>query len=548
MNFNFLKSPLAAVFLVALLIRLVGVQWGLPNEIRMFTLHPDEQDNLMFARQINPVQLDFLPGFYNYGTLYLTLLRVVSDIVITYSGGLDASGVIPPAMMGSIHLGGRILNCFFGAGVAVMTAAIAGRIFGQRQLWIAGGLVSVAAALTVHSRFQTVDMLACLLIMCALYAAVRILDEGVPTQKWAIWGGVFVGLSAGTKYVGAVAIFVVMGALMMRKQPKLAVVAVLAALVSFVVSTPGCIFEREVFIRDFTFELNHSKEGHGIVFMGTAPAPVYHMYNLMLGSGLLVLLGGVIGMVVGSVKKDRAVGLTLLLFALYFAAISGGQIKFMRYTLPLIPCLVIGVCYLLKQMEERGLERASMALGAAVILGLDFGGLVRTASFTGRMLVPDTRDVAGRKIKEEFKAENVGLVNDPWFWSATLHPEMPVMRRLGPRRLMELWQSWTDPRVLRYIPANPDEPRIEWDVRLIREMDPEYITFSSLEYAPLDRISAIKNKTGLESLFAGRYQEFMAELQSKYDLVWKTEIAHDPIVEDMEYVQPDVLIWKRKTN
>ncbi|HLO97710.1 MAG TPA: hypothetical protein VK171_03855, partial [Fimbriimonas sp.] len=176
MKFDFLKSPLMVIFLVALVVRLIGVQWGLPTAERLFTLHPDEQDNLLFARQINPVQFDFLPGFYNYGTLYLTLLRIVSDIVITYSGGLDSSGFIPPAMAGSIHLGGRIMNCFFGAGIAALTAAIVGRSLPGKQLWVAGGIVAVAPALVVHSRFQTVDMLACLLITAVLYCAVRIME------------------------------------------------------------------------------------------------------------------------------------------------------------------------------------------------------------------------------------------------------------------------------------------------------------------------------------------------------------------------------------
>lgn len=548
MKFDFLKSPLMAIFLVALIIRLVGVQWGLPNAERLFTLHPDEQDNLMFARAMNPVQFDFLPGYYNYGTLYLTLLRIVSDIVITYSGGIDSSGSIPPAMMGSIHLGGRILNCLFGAGIAALTAAIVGRTFPGKQLWVAGGIVAVAPALVVHSRFQTVDMLACLLITAVLYCVVRLMEEDTNFTKWAIWAGVFTGLSAGTKYVGAVAIVIVVAALLIRKKTLLGLVAVLAALAAFVISTPGCLFDRVAFVRDFTFEMNHSREGHGMVFAGTAPAPLYHLGNLMLGSSLIVMVGGLAGLVWATVRKQTVIALVLSLFLLYFVAVSGGQIKFMRYTLPLLPCLAIGFCYILKQMEDKGMERPSIALALATILGLDMGGLVRTASFTAKMMVPDTRDTAGRILKEQFKAENVGLVNDPWFWSPTLHPEMPIMRRYGPTRLMELWASWTAPRVLRYIPANPEEARFEWDVRLIRELKPDFISYSSLEYAPMDRILAMKSRSPVEELFAGRYKEFKTELDANYNLVWKTEYPHDTIVEDMEYVQPDVLIWQRKTN
>ena len=46
--------------------RFLGISWGLPNELRNFSLHPDEQVNFLYAREIIPTQLKFTPGNYSY--------------------------------------------------------------------------------------------------------------------------------------------------------------------------------------------------------------------------------------------------------------------------------------------------------------------------------------------------------------------------------------------------------------------------------------------------------------------------------------------------
>ncbi|MBS1702128.1 MAG: glycosyltransferase family 39 protein [Armatimonadetes bacterium] len=545
MKEKFYKLPIFWIFVGALLVRVLGVRWGLPNEIRNYSLHPDEQVNLLYARQIIPTQLHFTPGAYNYGTLYLSLLRILSDIVLTYAGGMDQAGNIAPAAMGQIHLAGRLVNCLFGAGLASLTFAIGSRTIGKTGAWISAGIVGIAPALLVHSRFQTVDMLATLLAVAAVYAAVRMIEPEAAVTKWAVWGGVFAGLSAGTKYVGLVAVGAVVVAAFIVKQPKTILFAIFASVVAFVISTPGCILDREAFMRDFLFELNHSKEGHGVVFMATPPAFLYHIGNLSSGASILTVLLGFAGLVWAVVKKQPWAMIVGAFFLVYYVAVSGGQIKFMRYILPLIPVLALGVGYIVERIKESGKEKAGIALGLLVIGGIDRGGLVQAGSLTVQMMLPDPRDIAGKYLIDKGNV-TVGLVDDPWFWSPTVNPDADVTRMIGPRRLIELWTSWVKPKVLRYLPEDPRE-RYEWDVRLLTEMKPDYVSFTSFEYVPFMRMAQVQNKTDLESLYASRYTEFMTELTKDYDKVLDNDPFHAPMVEDMEYVRPHVLVWKRKT-
>ena len=547
MKSKLFSNPVVWIVLGAFLIRLIGVTWGLPNELRNFSLHPDEQVNLLYARQIIPTQLHFTPGNYSYGTLYLTLLRVASDFVLTYGGGMDQAGNISPAAMGQIHLAGRILNCLFGAGLVGLTFGIGRRVLSMPGAYISAGIVAVAPALLVHSRFQTVDMLATMLAIASVYACVRLIEPEAPAMKWAVLAGVFAGMSAGTKYVGLVAIFALIPAVLFVKKPSLFFVGLGASIVAFVITTPGCLFDQKNFIDGFLFELNHSKEGHGVVFRATLPAWLYHIWNLTIGSSFLTVLLGGAGLVMAALKKNTWAMILGAFFLIYYVAVSGGQIKFMRYVLPLIPILALGVGYSIQRIQEMGKEKLGIALGILVIGGIDMGGLVRGGGLTAQMTMPDPRDVAGRWLREQGDI-SVGLVNDPWFWSPSIQPDADVTRMIGQRSLFELWSTWQKPRLARYFPPNPAE-RFEWDARLVTEMKPEFISFTSIEYAPFKRMSKMQNPSDLEKLYGSRFLEFKEALEANYnpiDPVRVTDNDHQDMVEDMEYVRPNVLIWQRK--
>ena len=547
MKSKLFSNPLVLIFIGALLIRLIGVSWGLPNDLRNYSLHPDEQVNLLYARQIIPTQLHFTPGNYSYGTLYLTMLRVVSDVVLGLSGGLDAAGNISPGALSQIHLAGRLLNCFFGAGLVALTFGIGRRVLSGVGAYVAAGVVAVAPALLVHSRFQTVDMLATLLAIACVHACVRLVEDEAPVMKWTIMAGVFAGMSAGTKYVGLVAIFALLPAVRYVKKPAMFGLGLLVALAAFVITTPGCLLDNQAFVRDFTFELNHSKTGHGVVFMGTSPAWIFHIGNLSSGSSILTVLLGLVGLGLAMFKKNTWAMILGVFFLIYYVAVSGGQIKFMRYILPLIPVLALGVGYAIQRVQEMGKEKWAIALGILVVGGIDTGGLVRGGGLTAQMMTLDPRDVAGRWLREQGDI-SVGLVNDPWFWSPSLQPDMDVTRMVGQRTLMDLWASWTKPRVLRYFPPNPKE-RIEWDARLVTELKPDFISFTSIEYAPFKRMSELKDAPEVEKTYGSRFLEFKTALEANYDPIDPVHINdpnHLDMVEDMEYVRPNVLIWQRK--
>jgi len=84
-----------------------------------------------------------------------------------------------------------------------------------------------------------------------------------------------------------------------------------------------------------------------------------------------------------------------------------------------------------------------------------------------------------------------------------------------------------------------------FDSRLITETKPDFIAYSSLENTPRENV---KGKTGLgpEAEAAGReYVQFMDALTKDYQ---QGEPIGQPgdMVEDMQYIQPVIYLWKRK--
>src|SRR5438045_8124951 len=75
---------LTALLALAAALRLTGITWGLPNPHRYYPFHPDETVIMDAVERLHPFADGFLPGFYNYGTLYLLLCRLVIDLLAGY--------------------------------------------------------------------------------------------------------------------------------------------------------------------------------------------------------------------------------------------------------------------------------------------------------------------------------------------------------------------------------------------------------------------------------------------------------------------------------
>ena len=161
------------------------------------------------------------------------------------------------------------------------------------------------------------------------------------------------------------------------------------------------------------------------------------------------------------------------------------------------------------------------------------------------MLGLDNREVAANYIKDKATDSTVaGVARDPWYWSATLFPDSALTRMFPFSTRYQVMTAATKPKVVQYVPANPDE-RLDWDSRLLSEMRPDYVVFSDLESLDIQRLAKMSNVPEDNQAVVAQYKAFERELEKEYTLDKQIGEQTD-LVEDMRYVAPAVYIWKRK--
>lgn len=556
-----------ALVLFALGFRLMGIGWGLPTADRYHSLHPDEEVILRYSQQINPAGLDFDPGFYNYGTLYLTLLKVTSDVVTAYGGGPDPrQPASVAAYVARLHMGGRVLSAVAGAAMVLFVFWICRRWLDFWPSISGAAVVAAAPGLVVHSRFQTVDVVAAFFLVVSAHFSLRLIPdanrEEAHPARLALLSGFFAGLSAGVKYTGVFVMLCLFAAVFYRPRPerlRLIVTGGAAALIAFVLTTPGILTNTGKFLEDFRYEMAHTSTGHGLIFTNTLPGYLFHLENLTVAMGPILAAMGLVGLLGGVWKRQPWAVALGLFFLAYFVLIGRAEVKFLRYVFPLIPVLAVGFAYAMQAAHRRGgVARLGVVIGIFGLFGVDPGGGLRSAAtMTGWMAGEDPRDIAGKRLRD-LAAERpirVGLASDPWFYTATLYPEVGAMRPFyssalrarNPeyRQPLDFMTAARRPEVVLYLPPLIDD-RYSWDVRLLEELAPDYVVISSFEAADPARLANATNLTGPEKLQVDRAKAFRDRLTQDYEVAYR-DGGGGPAIHDMHYIRPEIWTWVRKT-
>lgn len=539
-----------AVFAFALLIRLIGIGWGLPNEVRNQSLHPDEPIIWMYSQRVEPTRGKFDPGFYNYGTLYLTMLRLATDVVRGYGGGpSDRTPEAEWRAIGRYHLAGRVLSALAGAGMAWAVFLVLLRQGSLTGAALGGVAMAVAPGVVMHSRFQTVDVVAAFFLTLSLSYTLRLLpreNENAPSYRVAVLAGLFAGLSAGVKYTGILALVsLAVACFYLPRERRLATFGVgfAAALVCFSLSTPGAFLNSAKFVEDFSYEMRHTATGHGLVFAGTSVGYVYHVANLSVGIGAVTMLIGLAGLAAGVIRKCSWAIVLGSFFVAYYLLIGRAEVKFFRYVIPLIPIVAVGFGWVVGRAQASPNKRWRwLTLGGIVGLG---GAASQTAANTWWMASPDVRDEAGAYLKEKAGEGTVALVADPWFQTPTLYPDTALPRSVPFDQREAARLAATHPRVLRYVPDNPDE-RFDWDVRVLDEQ-PDFVAYSSFEFDDPWRVQGLKGLDPVVQLQADRAKAFVDRLRRDYNPL-RVYGEDGPTIHDLMYVRPRIWIWQRKTD
>ncbi|GIV11369.1 MAG: hypothetical protein KatS3mg020_0860 [Fimbriimonadales bacterium] len=523
-----------ALFTIALGVRLVGVRWGLPNAERYFSYHPDEWLILLASYfTINPYRGEFLPGFYNYGTLpmYLWSIWLHWLSAVGVIGGLpeNATPAQIATLRADLYFWARVLVALMGAGTAVVVGRTAEMAAGRAAGIVAALVMAFAPALVVHSRFQTVDVPTVLFFALTLHQSVALM-RSERVERTLLWGAFWAGCAAGSKYNAGLSLIAPLLSLWLlsnRPTPQRlqwSAAAIGVGGLTFLIVCPGVWADTERFWRHFWYEVRHVGQGHGEIFTDTGLGWVYHIHpNLSTGFGAIGLLTSLLGWLLHA--RQRAFWGVLAASIAYYLLIGAAEVRFLRYTFPLFPMLAIGVGLLWGAQLSR-LPRWSTPALACLALGWQ---LLSAFSLIACMLRPDARDQAARWIRVNLpEGARIGLPTVPWFYTPPLFPET------GELHWQERLHYAQNASRERLIPLAPPE----WNADALQATLPEYLLISEFEERDVQRIGRAD------------YQAFMGIVNTRYELL--QTFANEPpllvrkpnIPHDLLYICPTIKLYR----
>ncbi len=263
--------------------------------------------------------------------------------------------------------------------------------------------VAVVPLINVHARYLKEDIFALPFVLLALVALIGMLKS--PTIARGLLLGTAIGLAAAAKYVAATVLPFALVILLIYsghdiRRVYLAGLVFLVAIVVFAFVHIPAFFEITQFRSGLQSEVQHSIEGHDVVFPVTLTLGLFHMRESLLpGLGLPLLALGTFGLAAPwfAPPERRQPLFVIASFAvLWYAIHEVSPLKpypdFARYMLPLAPLLVIlgaALIFELAKSFHAGASIAAIAILAAALPAIYFSALIKGAEHDDlRSLVP----------------------------------------------------------------------------------------------------------------------------------------------------------------
>ncbi len=380
---------LSLIALVALLLRIYGIDFGLP-------LHYHIDETRVMSRVVKMVSTgDLNPHFFHYPSFifyYLCGLVVIYYSVhfVPFALGSIVSGKVPTltafklsfdAAQADLYLLGRCSIALIGVLTVILLYFLVKRLFSRRAAAFASLALAVTPLHVLESHYIKQEVLMTFFMTLALYAGVR--GEAGQKRGSSVLVGVAAGIAASVKYNGALVLSIL--PMLFRKGRRFILASflgkgpirtVLLAILIFLACSPFIALDYERFSTDFAYEMFHvSEKGHpGFDLAGDGI--VYHriLYQILaafpFSLGLPLYLVSLVGIVAGIWKKEEGFVWILFYAIPYFLLTSVMKVVFLRYYIPLVIgfCITAGYAFSLLTRRRGVAGKLACLVAAAVIV------------------------------------------------------------------------------------------------------------------------------------------------------------------------------------
>jgi hypothetical protein len=420
------RNVLVVILLLGLLVRLVGIPFGLP-----YLYHVDEA---RFAKiSLNYFTGDLNPHFFHVPTLHT---YAVSGVWALYyhigkifgkftsvTDFMDSFQEDPTVFM----ILARLLTVILSVGTIALVYLIGTKMYNRRVGIFAALFLIFSHVHNKISHYQVPDAPMVFFFMLSFLFIWYIYKRGRP--KDYILAGLFAGLAMATKYGGQMLFLPLLLAHLFRKvEEKQSLQNIIFSLplvlsgfffgAGFIIGCPYFILDFSSFLKGFRWQSQHLYvSGH---FGSSTAQPAWLLYikhgfreNVGLLSQFLVL-GGVLYGLIRHKKRE------ILLFSLpvvLFVIIGGWKAYAVRYMLPLTPFLVLIAGYFLdivlqkieafrtKSSQDKGKESRSNIILPVLLISLILSPSVyKVLRFDLSLTQKDTRTLSKEWIEENIPA------------------------------------------------------------------------------------------------------------------------------------------------
>ncbi len=404
---------LLGIILIGAVLRLWTTEAGLPYSVGV-------DEPALLEKSVHIMKTgDFHPHFWDYGGVTIYLHTAVSSARFL-AGAMNREWTsLEQAWTGEFYHWARVVTAL----ISTLTIYIVFRIglrWGATIALIAAVAMAVQPQLVREAHFALTDTPLTFFVALTGLLSLRASEAG--TLRWFFAAGLAAGLSAATKYPGALGIVMPLAAVLTtvtwRGRAISALVVLGGALAGFVVATPYAMTDLPGFLNGFARLMQYYNVPRPFSEVATTYLkyirdwfgyqPVLPRY-FALPALLLCLAGFVVIATQLRSQATRAGALILLTFPIaYFAFVSNQSLQFGRYLMPIVPTLSIaiaaGIVTVHGALARNATVQRSRTVLAALLLVLLPPALTSISANANRGL-ESTIEQTGRWIVQNVKPE-----------------------------------------------------------------------------------------------------------------------------------------------
>ncbi len=352
------NSYLLIILFIAVLLRLNGIEWGLPNLSHPnYTYHPDEVYLLSWAQMLYDGFI--IPKQFIYGgTFYLTTLQLANylgQLITPFAGGTDFFNTV---------LLGRCFGIFYAILTIYFTYLIARTLYNPVTGLIAAFLLSIFPAHIFWAQRIRPDELFTLLAVLNVYLATRILKKEGSKNLNLILGGCILGISIATRFPAAIFSTCYIAALISlqieNKEKwysfffnRYFIVAAGGCIVSYALASPHTFIFFDDFMNGMRVQWTYQSDPF-VDAIGRGPVWMQYIVRILpqsLGYAFYILT--LPALILVCFKRTTNELLLLSLIVPYFFLLTKASWVVVRYTMPLLPFIAIFISLFLTELLQK---------------------------------------------------------------------------------------------------------------------------------------------------------------------------------------------------